>query len=346
MIINKLVSIIIPAYNAEKYIDKCLQSVLSSTYNNLEIIFVDDKSEDNTLEIARGFQDARLSIIAQENRGGVSQARNIGINKAKGDYIAFVDADDWISSTMIEKLLLPAEKYNSDITICNHFEVYEKDIKQSWDTGGDLIFKNEKIEQYLRMFMFKGKEEYKPYFSIGQPWGTLYKASLIKNNGIFFIEGMQYKEDVIFNLYAALHAKCICRINEPLYYYNKCNANSLTTSGLRKGMLPRIEKDINERFIFYRKYREGDLTFRAGLMQYTCRTFFRNVVSSCVIDADYNTCKKIFQTDEYKKAFRDVDSSYFSSAERAICILIKHNCLPIYYYVMACYVKMLGIRHK
>lgn len=334
------ISVIVPAFNAGAFIEKCINCILQSTQKNIEVIVIDDKSTDDTLKKIKSIADARLQVVALKIQGGVSKARNIGIEMATGKYLTFVDADDWIAPTMIETLYETAIQQNSDITICNHFEVYEKGEKIAGDIGMDLKFEGVKINQYIQMFMLKGHKEFKPYFPIGQPWGTLYRSELIKKNYIKFVEGMQYKEDVIFNLQAAQYANTIVRINEPLYFYNRSNSGSLTTSGLKKGMLPRIEKDIEERTKFSYQYRKDDKIFSKGLHQHTCRSFFRNIVPACIIDADYKQCKKILNQTEYMEAFRNIDYNYFGKVERVILFVIKNNGLLLYYFAVWIFMKI------
>lgn len=333
------ISVIIPAYNVEKYIQKCIHSVLKSSKSEIEVIVVDDNSSDDTLNKLREIEDSRLSIIALETQGGVSRARNKGIEIASGKYLAFIDADDWIDSQMLQKLFCTAEKYHCDITICNHFIVYPQKKVVAGDIGTDICFQGDDIKQYVEMFMLKGKKEFKPYFPMGQPWGTLFRTDLIKKNNLWFVEGMQYKEDVIFSLYAAHYSSCIVRINNPLYYYNQCNSGSLTTCGLKRGMLPRIELDIEERRKFFNTLKPEDNLFREGLYQHICRTYIRNIVPSCCLDADYLECKNILKTVEYSEAFKRSNKSYNSKAERIIIFLINHKGLWLYYFLIWIYTK-------
>lgn len=328
------ISVIVPAYNTEKYIEKCIVSIIHSTLKNIEIIAVDDASTDCTLEKLKKIKDPRLTIISSEDRGGVSKARNRGIEIATGKYIAFVDSDDWIAPTMFSMLYVAAEKNDSDITVCNHYSVYPGKQINAGDVGKNLIFTGQQVDQYINMFMLKRKKQFQPYFPIGQPWGTLFRKQIIDNNNIRFIEGMQYKEDVIFNLYAAQYSTTIVRINEPLYYYNRSNVSSLTSSGLKKGMLPRIEMDIKERYTFYNTYKGHDELFKKGLLLYTCRTFFRNVVPACILDSNYQQCKIIFKNNVYSKAFDEADKSCFNKMDRVISTIISNNGLWLYYHVI------------
>ena len=112
-----LISVIVPMYNAQKYIDRCLTSLIRQTLNNIQILLVNDGSTDETEKIAKEYEDKRIIVISI-NRSGPGVARNIGIDKAEGEYIAFVDVDDWIEEDALEKLYLSAKNSDADIAVC------------------------------------------------------------------------------------------------------------------------------------------------------------------------------------------------------------------------------------
>ena len=125
---NKLVSIIIPVYNVEKYLAECIESVLKQTYQNIEILLIDDGSPDNSGKICDEYEekDSRVRVIHKEN-GGVSSARNVGLEQANGEYITFIDSDDFVSESYIEELYIALENGNSDLAFCkyNHYNGLE-----------------------------------------------------------------------------------------------------------------------------------------------------------------------------------------------------------------------------
>ena len=119
---SDLVSIIVPIYGVEEYLSKCIDSIINQTYKNLEIILVDDGSPDKCPDICDAFEkkDERIKVIHKKN-GGLSDARNAGIDTAHGDYIVFVDSDDWIENTMVEHLLFACKKYNVEMATCARY---------------------------------------------------------------------------------------------------------------------------------------------------------------------------------------------------------------------------------
>ena len=119
---DRKVSIIIPIYNVAKFINRCVDSVIAQTYSNIEIILVDDESPDNCPEICEQYarRDDRIVVIHKKN-GGLSDARNAGIEKASGDYIFFLDSDDYVEINLIERLILEAQNNESDVVICGYY---------------------------------------------------------------------------------------------------------------------------------------------------------------------------------------------------------------------------------
>lgn len=124
-------SIIVPIYNVEKYLPRCIESILNQTFREFELILINDGSTDNCKEICEKYKkiDSRIIVVNKKN-GGVSSARNFGIDISRGEYIGFVDPDDFIDANMYEILFNTANSYNSDMVICDYYKVSEYDIKK------------------------------------------------------------------------------------------------------------------------------------------------------------------------------------------------------------------------
>ena len=206
---NDLISIIIPVYKVEEYLEKCIESVLKQTYTNLQIILVDDGSPDNCGKICDEYakKDPRIEVIHKVN-GGLSDARNVGIAKAKGKYIGFVDSDDYIKEDMYEILINLIKKYDADVSICNLYDVID---------GKEYIRNNENgIQEYSRLEILKEVLLDKNIQSYA--WNKLYKKELFDE--IKYPIGKKY-EDIGTTFYVFEKCNKIVVTSKPEYYYLK-----------------------------------------------------------------------------------------------------------------------------
>lgn len=206
---NDLISIIIPVYKVEKYLEKCIESVLKQTYTNLQIILVDDGSPDNCGKICDEYakKDSRIEVIHKAN-GGLSDVRNVGISKAKGRYIGFVDSDDYIKEDMYEILLNLIKKYDADVSICNLYDVID---------GNECIRNKENgIREYSRLDILKEVLLDKNIQSYA--WNKLYEKELFDE--IKYPIGKKY-EDIGTTFYVFEKCNKIVVTSEPEYYYLK-----------------------------------------------------------------------------------------------------------------------------
>lgn len=201
------VSIIVPIYNTGIYLNKCIESLLNQTLRDIEIILVDDGSTDESVYICDKYAqyDRRVKVIHKKNEG-VSIARNTGIKKAKGEYIGFIDSDDWIELNMYENLYNCAKSKRADIVFCDATTIYD-DKENILDT-----FTNLNRSQSL------DRKDISAQILVevaGAVWRGLYKKDLLKNNTIVFPINLKFSEDRVFNLYAIGYSKKI--------YYDKCS---------------------------------------------------------------------------------------------------------------------------
>lgn len=228
---NKLVSVIIPIYNVEKYIRKCVDSIIRQTYKNIEILLVDDSSPDQCPLICDEYakKDQRITVI-HKNNGGLSDARNAGLKIAKGEYVAFVDADDYVDDNFIEILLNTAIKENADISVCSYYKVYKHKIVAPTKSISSTVLNN--IEAMRDIFTI-------PSLCEVMAWNKLYKRDLFTHNNILFPIGKIHEDN--FTTYKLFYySNSIVFTNQPLYYYVQ-REGSIMGSKFNKRSLDMIE---------------------------------------------------------------------------------------------------------
>jgi glycosyltransferase involved in cell wall biosynthesis len=221
------ISIIVPIYNVEEFLNKCINSILAQTFKNFELILVNDGSTDRSGEICNYYaeKDHRITVIHKEN-GGVSSARNIGINLAIGKYIAFVDPDDTIESQMYEELLKAAKKHNADVVVCPIKSINTKNLSVSvssiWrDVNNPLtkkIIENELIPSIL----------IDKNYSLVSSVNKLYRKSIVNLINLTFEEHKDHSEDARFNFTLLTSINRLVYVDKPLYNYYIRNRDSLS----------------------------------------------------------------------------------------------------------------------
>ena len=264
-----LISAIVPVYNVEKYLYRCVDSILKQTYENFELILIDDGSPDNCSQMCDELseKDSRIKVIHQENQG-LSAARNSGIKIAKGNYLTFIDSDDWISNTMFEDLINLIKEKNADISICNFIV-----------TDGNAIYKkNTKAEEKLY-----SKDEFMKIIlrvnsnrCIHYAWGKLYKKDVIDKNEHYPV-GM-LNEDVEGMFKAVLKSEKIAETNKIGYFYYE-NSESISRKKFGENFLSlhdvwerilEISQNSAPEYVDYVKYNliRSDFTILVDMILY------------------------------------------------------------------------------
>lgn len=207
---KSLVTVVVPVYKVEKYIEKCIQSLLQQTYVNIEIIIIDDGSPDNSGVICDNIalKDSRIHVIHKENEG-VSVARNTGIEQARGKYICFVDSDDYVKTDYIEKMVQALEKDDVELVVCGH-------IRKKMDKETEVFSLPQGIIDRGNAYFYK-------YLSVNieacYPWNKLFCTDIIKENNITFPKGIHPGEDLFFCIHYLNYIKTASFIKEYLYVY-------------------------------------------------------------------------------------------------------------------------------
>ena len=300
------ISIIIPVYQTKKYIRKCIDSILQQTYCNIELLLIDDGSNDGS-EIICAELSAKYSFIKtihQANKG-VGAARNRGIQEAIGDYILFVDSDDFIVPSTLEQLIKVVKQTNADIIFFDFVKLYEKlEIEVTTNIKEGLY--NDK-EEFVNVFVEMIKK------NIANNIGTkLYKTQLIKNNNIYFNEKYNICEDILFCLDVTRKCKKIYYLKEKLYFYNINISGSLMSS--YKKNLFNAEKELfivlrdfmeeNNQFVkqeknYYDLYMNMIITVLTNEIVYNNN--LKNIITEILNDDNVFKAKKHLQNLNYRK---------------------------------------------
>ena len=216
-----MISIIIPVYNAESYLDKCIESVITQTYTDWECILINDGSKDNSASICDSWvkKDSRISVIHQPNKG-VSAARNRGIKESKGEFIVFIDSDDWVEPNYLSDMLNAILKYNSDLVITG--QIHHKPKRNI------TIFKPQEI-LFFELTKNSTSDFIKNIGFFYGPYSKIFKANIIKNNNIRFPIDLSLGEDLSFNFQYLEYTKSILCLPVANYNYRILNSGSLTS---------------------------------------------------------------------------------------------------------------------
>lgn len=254
---NKLVSIIVPIYNVEQYLEKCVCSILNQDYNNLEVILVNDGSTDKSLEICKKLQkkDNRIKIINQKNLG-VSSARNNGFYYSKGDYICFIDSDDIIEIDMVSTLVKLLQENECEVANCN-IHIIEKDKTER------NFYKNGNIKIY-------NSSELKKYFLLGKVshacWDKMYKREVLEKVN-FILNSTSEDRYFCWKLYKTINKMVVT--SKVGYHYIRKNENSITSRPLSLKNISRIEEALtvkNDVLLHYPElYDEWEYYYLNGL---------------------------------------------------------------------------------
>lgn len=214
---NPMISVIVPAYNAENTIKRSVDSVIENTFKELEIIVVDDGSKDNTCKIVKSIikEDERVKLISKKN-GGVSSARNLGIQKASAPYIMFLDSDDTYEPTCCEKTANQMLAESADIVLIGYNECFKyQTYKRYCPVKSTLISNDEIFESLIHRHYMSGLNGY-----MGSVWLACFKKDIIQSNNIAFNEKLHHSEDKLFLINYLFCCQSLAVVNEALYNYN------------------------------------------------------------------------------------------------------------------------------
>ncbi len=287
---NVKISIIVPIYKVERYLDRCVQSLIHQTLQEIEIILIDDESPDNCGKMCDKYvkQDKRIKVIHKENEG-LGLSRNVGINVSKGEYLAFIDSDDYIDKNAYEEMYKKAKQENADICFCGvkFLDINQKERKRIVNPFAKDTFRGEEIIQDVLYNMLQSKaktEKTKSYLELGGVWKAIYKKEIFEQNSILFCSERKFiSEDYIFHLDYIPKSDCITFVRN-IFYYHCDNDTSLT----KTYKVDRLEKN---KILYYELVRKAE---KIGIYQNVKKgisSIFIGSVRACIkqeIMNDYN----------------------------------------------------------
>lgn len=296
---NKLVSVVIPAYNVSNYIEKCVESVRNQTYKNLEIILIDDGSTDSTPMILDKIskQDDRILVIHNSNRG-VSATRNCGISKARGDYITFVDGDDFLAEDFVEYFTSIMDETAAD------FCVSENCITKQGDASGDYSYKSIDADKMVGLLL-------SPRIVVGC-WNKMFKTSFIKNNNLFFVEKLSYGEGLNYICRCAQLSQKSVLTQYKGYYYRRNNESSATTAfNMRKIINGELSLKMIEDSIKF------NTDYSRAMLQLHKSMYYSGACTRLRVNREYKKYKV-----EYKQWVKYIRSNWF--------YIVSNRYIPVY----------------
>lgn len=327
------VSVLVPVYNVEKYLEKCLDSIINQSLKEIEILLIDDGSTDKSGKICDDYakKDNRIVVIHQENQG-VSAARNRGIELAKGEYISFVDSDDLVDEKMLVVLYDKGEKYNLDLVMCDLTkDRFGKIIKKEFELKRNEIIEKNNIIDFIK--------SYKNLFTVNHIYAKIYKRSFLTENNIYFPVGLNLQEDTVFVLETMIKANNLYCIKESYYNHIK-RENSLTTKKYRKDIHIYYNSAYLTVLDLYNKnnikYLENELYDRIVLQMIMCMFNINN--SGLSAKEKESIFKEIVDLEMVNDTFQKVkikdfpfDAFYKSSKSLNILSKIKLLCQKKYF---------------
>lgn len=319
-----LVSIIIPIYNVEKYLEQCILSIVNQDYTNLEIILIDDGSTDNSPKICDKLAklDNRINVIHKKN-SGVSNSRNYGISIANGKYIMFVDSDDWLESKCITELLESIKKYNTKLvqgaSVINDNK--RKSIKK--------MHIEEDINE-LKKAILNYKYD-KKYVNLRCVWGKLFVTSIIKENNLKFNEEIYLLEDGIFVYEYLKLIDNVVFIPVVTYHYRQVSTS--LSHRYNSDQLLQYKKLINK----LETITENDFYINYTVLECLMTFISRNVKFYKNRKKFIKELKEVLKDDMYLNCINNLDNKKLKIKEKITLILLRHKLYSILYWI--CFIK-------
>lgn len=331
------VSVIVPVYNAEKYIDACIASIIASTLENIEIILVDDGSTDNSYERCKSYaaNDKRIKIVRQKNQGA-GVARNKGLEIATGQYIGFVDSDDYIEPDMYERMYNAVINTNADIALCGvYIHNKDNDISKSYlpFKSGEVLDKKVLEDTIIPLMIAPEKEQDTKKIITRAMWCRIFKKDLIEKYSIRFTNHKN-GQDTLFTLNATCKAESLIIVTDNLYHYRN-NIGITLSKGYTDDVYDRllavrneVVKIVDEANLLtkvqerIKQMERHDVFWVARIIVLNCnQEFFQKI----------KKLNNLLKRSETKKTFKNIDISTLPFQQRVLYLLLRNQLAIILY---------------
>ncbi len=334
---NKMISIIVPVYNVEEYLSRCIDSLLNQTYTNFELILINDCSKDNSLAICKKYEeiDSRIIVIDNKKQSGVSASRNAGIEKASGEYVMFADSDDYVCNDFVEKMVNAIEEKNVDIVRCKAI-IYKKDggmyIENIHGREGKT-FENEEIKQFVTELVSYNQRHIVSFLMV-----LIIRRVKIK---IKYNEDLNYKEDLVFFIQLLLeNVESIYFLDKALYYY--CyNEKSLTKNSknffnyIRNSIVcGKTIKEILIKYNLLNEKLEKDIDY--SLIKDNIQRFY--LIRDYPLLKIRRKIRESFADEELNKMIKNISIKTLTTRAKVLIIFLKIHA----YLLISIYIKKKG----
>ena len=334
------VTVVIPVYNTKKYLPECVLSVKEQTYRNVEILLVDDGSTDGSSalcdELAKS--DGRIRVIHKEN-GGAATARNLGIDEAAGEYIMFLDSDDWLDTDAIEYLCRFADENKTDVLRFNYVREFEgKSLVKPNTFLEERLYIQDECKTVCRQLLGLCGEELRHPESmnfLASCGFNLYRTDLLRELGTRFIpiKDIGSFVDGLFNFSVFLHVKRFAFVNRPFYHYRKTNEGA-ATANYRKNYVPRqlvLFEKIKEQILLRGEWEYFAPAYYNRISLSTMEIAFNAMRNKAGFSERYREIKGVLKNETFRAAYKHLDISKMDFKWGAYYFLIKHSlALPTY----------------
>ncbi|MBQ2986525.1 MAG: glycosyltransferase [Tyzzerella sp.] len=329
------VSVIVPVYNVEDYLRQCLDSIVAQTYHNCEVIIVNDGSTDSSGKISKEYATKYSNIIyIEQENAGLAAARQAGLDIATGDYIGFVDSDDWLEHNMYEKMMDVAIETDAEIVFCN---VYRNESKKETPYLEDGYYNREAMEKFIFPRLLASFDEDKQENNIRWcNWLRIYKKSLIDKNHIRFDPRFRRCQDLPFTFECTIHANSYYYLGSEYLYHNRMNYESLS-KGYTKNMWGLIKPLVNYLWDVVKDYKDYDFSeqmkLRAALFAFECADNELKPNNVKPYSKKVNTIRMIMKDKDANDWLKDIKEKRFNKTVRLYVLCFRMKMAHLFYAV-------------